>query len=160
MARFNTSGAGVAVEVIRGPLDTETISDLAISSLLLGEAPFDLLLVDVSWLPKYVAAGWFVPLERWFGPEVLAAMEPGARLGNGLGEHLWRMPLTGDTGLLYWRTDLMPRPPRDTAELVAISATCSAAAGALGLPLAGAPVRGAELRDGGDAAGLRRPLVG
>ncbi len=121
VARFNTSGSGVAVEVIRGPLDTETISDLAISSLLLGEAPFDLLLVDVSWLPKYVAAGWFVPLERWFGPEVLAAMEPGARLGNGLGEHLWRMPLTGDTGLLYWRTDLMPRPPRDTAELVAIS---------------------------------------
>jgi multiple sugar transport system substrate-binding protein len=121
VARFNASGSGVAVEVIRGPLDTETISDLAISSLLLGEAPFDLLLVDVSWLPKYVAAGWFVPLERWFGPEVLAAMEPGARLGNGLGEHLWRMPLTGDTGLLYWRSDLMPRPPRDTAELVAIS---------------------------------------
>jgi multiple sugar transport system substrate-binding protein len=121
VARFNASGSGVAVEVIRGPLDTETISDLAISSLLLGEAPFDLLLVDVSWLPKYVAAGWFVPLERWFGPEVLEAMEPGARLGNGLGEHLWRMPLTGDTGLLYWRSDLMPRPPRDTSELVAIS---------------------------------------
>ncbi len=121
VARFNASGSGVEVEVIRGPLDTETISDLAISSLLLGEAPFDLLLVDVSWLPKYVAAGWFVPLEHWFGPELLAAMEPGARLGNGLGDHLWRMPLTGDTGLLYWRTDLMPRPPRDTAELVAIS---------------------------------------
>ncbi|MBW4529484.1 MAG: extracellular solute-binding protein [Aphanothece saxicola GSE-SYN-MK-01-06B] len=121
VAHFNASGSGVAVEVIRGPLDTETISDLAISSLLLGEAPFDLLLVDVSWLPKYVAAGWFVPLESWFGPDVLAAMEPGARLGNGLGEHLWRLPLTGDTGLLYWRTDLMPRPPRDTSELVAIS---------------------------------------
>jgi multiple sugar transport system substrate-binding protein len=121
VARFNASTSGVAVEVIRGPLDTETISDLAISSLLLGEAPFDLLLVDVSWLAKYVTAGWFVPLERWFGPEVLAAMEPGARLGNALGDHLWRMPLTGDTGLLYWRTDLMPRPPRDTAELVTIS---------------------------------------
>ncbi len=121
VARFNASGSGVAVQVIRGPLDTETISDLAISSLLLGEAPFDLLLVDVSWLAKYVAAGWFLPLERWFGPEILAAMEPGARLGNGLGDHLWRMPLTGDTGLLYWRSDLMDRPPRDTAELVAIS---------------------------------------
>ena len=110
-----------ALEVIRGPLDTDTISDLAISSLLLGDAPFDLLLVDVSWLAKFVAAGWLEPLEGWFGPEVLAAMEPGARLGNGFDGHLWRMPLTGDTGLLYWRTDLMERPPRDTAELVAIS---------------------------------------
>lgn len=121
VAQFNASGAGIALEVIRGPLDTETISDLATGSLLLGEAPFDLLLVDVSWLPRYVAAGWFEPLERWFGPEVLAAMEPGARLGNGLDGHLWRMPLTGDTGLLYWRTDLIERPPRDTEELVAIS---------------------------------------
>jgi multiple sugar transport system substrate-binding protein len=120
-ADFNQRHAGIRLEVIRGPLDTETISDLAISSLLLGDVPFDLLLVDVSWLAKYVAAGWLEPLERWFGPEVLAAMEPGARLGNGFDGHLWRMPLTGDTGLLYWRTDLMERPPRDTAELEAIS---------------------------------------
>jgi multiple sugar transport system substrate-binding protein len=121
VARFNATNAGVSLEVIRGPLDTDTISDLASGSLLLGEAPFDLLLVDVSWLARYVAAGWFEPLDRWFGPEALAAMEPGARLGNSLDGHLWRMPLTGDTGLLYWRTDLMERPPRDTAELVTIS---------------------------------------
>ncbi len=121
VAQFNRQGSGVRVEVIRGPLDTDTISDLAISSLLLGDAPFDLLLVDVSWLAKFAAAGWLEPLEGWFGSEVLAAMEPGALLGNRFDGHLWRMPLTGDTGLLYWRTDLMERPPRDTAELVAIS---------------------------------------
>ncbi len=121
VARYNARRQDLQVEVVRGPLDTETISDLAISSLLLGEAPFDLLLVDVSWLAKYVAAGWLEPLEPWFGPEALEAMVPGARLGNGFGGHLWRMPLTGDTGLLYWRTDLMERPPRSTDELVAIA---------------------------------------
>ena len=47
----------------------------------------------------------------------LDAMVPGARLGNAFGGHLWRMPLTGDTGLLYWRTDLMDQPPRTTEEL-------------------------------------------
>jgi multiple sugar transport system substrate-binding protein len=48
-------------------------------------------------------------------------MEPGALLGNRFGGHLWRMPFNGDTGLLYWRTDLMPAPPRTPAELVTIS---------------------------------------
>lgn len=118
---FERSHPRIHIQLVGGPLDTEQISDLAISSLLLGDTPYDLLMVDVSWLPRYAAAGWLVPLESWFGPDQLAAMEPGARLGNSASGHLWRMPLTGDTGLLYWRTDLMAAPPRTPAELVAIS---------------------------------------
>ena len=59
---FNASHPGIRLEVTRGPLDTESVSDLAISSLLLGSSPFDLLLMDVTWTPKYVAAGWLEPL--------------------------------------------------------------------------------------------------
>ena len=55
--RFNADHRGqIHLSVSRGPLETESISDLAISSLLLGSPPFDALLVDVTWLPKYVAA--------------------------------------------------------------------------------------------------------
>jgi multiple sugar transport system substrate-binding protein len=118
---FEGTHPRIRIQLVGGPLDTEQISDLASSSLLLGETPYDLLMVDVSWVPRYAAAGWLEPLEPWFGPDPLAAMEPGARLGNSSGGHLWRMPLTGDTGLLYWRTDLMPAPPRTMEELVAIS---------------------------------------
>ena len=117
VAAYNRQHSDVRIEVARGPLDTEAMSDLAIGSLLLGSTPYDLLLMDVSWTARYVAAGWLMPLEPLLGDEVLEAMLPGARLGNGFGGHLWRMPLTGDTGLLYWRTDLMERPPRTTEEL-------------------------------------------
>ncbi|MFO0017962.1 MAG: ABC transporter substrate-binding protein [Synechococcaceae cyanobacterium] len=118
---FERSHPRIRIQLVGGPLDTEQISDLAISSLLLGDTPYDLLMVDVSWLPRYAAAGWLEPLDTWFGPDQLAAIEPGARLGNSIGGQLWRMPLTGDTGLLYWRTDLMSAPPRTLEELVAIS---------------------------------------
>jgi multiple sugar transport system substrate-binding protein len=118
---FERSHPRIHIQLVGGPLDTEQISDLAISSLLLGDTPYDLLMVDVSWLPRYAAAGWLEPLEPWFGPDQLAAIEPGAQLGNSSGGHLWRMPLTGDTGLLYWRTDLMAAPPKSMEELVAIS---------------------------------------
>jgi len=119
--RFNLSHPRLRLEVARGPLDTEAISDLAIGSLLLGDTPYDLLMVDVTWTAKFVAAGWLEPLDSWLEEDVLEAMVPGARLGNRFDGHLWRMPFSADTGLLYWRTDLMEAPPRTTADLVEIS---------------------------------------
>jgi multiple sugar transport system substrate-binding protein len=121
VSAFNRSHPRIALSVTRGPLETEAVSDLAISSLLLGESPYDLLLMDVSWTPKYAAAGWLEPLDAWLGPDALADLAPGADLGNAFGGQLWRFPLLADMGLLYWRTDLMEAPPRTPAELVAIS---------------------------------------
>ncbi len=119
--QFNRAQQRIRLEVSRGPLDTEAISDLAIGSLLLDDSPYDLLLVDVTWTAKYAAAGWLQPLEEWLGDDAMEGMVPGAALGNRFDGHLWRMPFHGDTGLLYWRTDLMEAPPRTPAELVRIA---------------------------------------
>jgi multiple sugar transport system substrate-binding protein len=119
--RFNQSQTPWRIAVTRGPLDTEALSDLASSSLLLGDTPFDVLLMDVSWTARYAAAGWLEPLEPLLGDDALAGMLPAARLGNAFDGHLWRLPLSGDTALLYWRTDLLPRPPRDLRELEAMA---------------------------------------
>ncbi len=127
VAAFNREHPGIELSVTRGPLETEAMSDLAISSLLLGSSPYDLLLMDVTWTPKYAAAGWLEPLEGWLGDNALADLAPGADLGNAFNGHLWRFPLVADMGLLYWRTDLMPAPPRTPAELEAISRRLQAA---------------------------------
>ncbi len=119
--RFNAQHHDLRIEVVRGPLDADTLSDLAVSGLLLGDTPYDLLLIDQSWTARYASAGWLMPLESLLGEDLLADMLPGARLGTHYNGHLLRLPLQGDTGLLYWRTDLMDRPPRDLAELEHIS---------------------------------------
>lgn len=118
---FNREHPGIALSVTRGPLETEAVSDLAISSLLLGNSPYDVLLMDVTWTPKYAKAGWLEPLEAWLGADALEVLAPGAELGNAFDGHLWRFPLVADMGLLFWRTDLMEAPPRTPAELEAIS---------------------------------------
>ena len=111
----------IKLNVIRGPLETEAMSDLAISSLLLGKAPFDALLMDVTWLPKYAAAGWMEPLENYFQQGDVESLAKGAREGNSYNGHLYRWPLTSDMGLLYYRTDLMDQPPETPEELVLVS---------------------------------------
>ena len=118
---FNREHPGIALSVTRGPLETEAVSDLAMSSLLLGNSPYDVLLMDVTWTPKYAKAGWLEPLEAWLGADALEVLAPGAELGNAFDGHLWRFPLVADMGLLFWRTDLMDAPPRTPAELEAIS---------------------------------------
>ena len=119
--RFNDDHRGrIHLNISRGPLETESISDLAISSLLLGSPPFDALLVDVTWLPKYVAAGWLEPLDPWFDQADEDDLVEGARLGNRVDGALYRWPLGADVGLLYWRTDLMPSPPTTPDQLTAV----------------------------------------
>ena len=119
---FNREHRGrIHLRLIRGPLNTESISDLAISSLLLGDAPFDALLMDVTWLPKYAAAGWLEPLDPWFDQTDQDQLVEGARLGNDYDGHLYRWPLVADVGLLYWRTDLMEEPPKTPDELVSVA---------------------------------------
>jgi multiple sugar transport system substrate-binding protein len=122
--QFNKEHRGeINLKVIRGPLETEAMSDLAISSLLLGKAPFDVLLMDITWLPKYAAAGWMVPLENYFNKDDVDSLAKGAREGNSYNGHLYRWPLTSDMGLLYYRTDLMDLPPETPQDLILISQT-------------------------------------
>ena len=119
---FNREHRGrIHLNLIRGPLNTESISDHAISSLLLGDAPFDALLMDVTWLPKYAAAGWLEPLDLWFDQADQEQLVEGARLGNDYDGHLYRWPLVADVGLLYWRTDLMKEPPKTPDELMSVA---------------------------------------
>ncbi len=121
VATFNRSHRDVRIAVTRGPFETDAVSDLAISSLLLGDSPYDLLLMDVTWTAKYAAAGWLQPLDPWLGADALEPLVSGARAGNRIDGRLYRLPLVADMGLLYWRTDLMEAPPRTPDDLVAIS---------------------------------------
>lgn len=120
--QFNQDHKGrIHLTVSSGPRDTEAMSDLAISSLILGDPPYDALLIDVTWLPKYAAAGWLEPLDHAFSSEDEATLVRGAREGNRYDDQLYRWPFNADVGLLYWRTDLMDSPPQTPAELLSIS---------------------------------------
>ena len=120
--QFNLEQKGkIHINLTKGPRETEAVSDLAISSLLLGKSPFDIILMDVTWLPKYAEAGWLEPMNEWFSQDELSSLSSGARLGNTYKENIYRWPLTADMGLLYWRTDLMKEAPRTPDELIQIS---------------------------------------
>ncbi len=120
--QFNKENKGdINIKVIRGPRETESVSDLAISSLLLGNSPFDILMIDITWLPKYAAAGWLAPMDRYISKRDWDSLAVGAKLGNSYKQNLYRWPMTSDMGLLFWRKDLMENPPTTPIELIRIA---------------------------------------
>ena len=75
----------------------------------------DVLELDVVWTSEFAAAGWLLPIPD---PSIdRAAFFPGVLAACLWGGQLYALPWYADVGLLYRRTDLVPREPRSLDEL-------------------------------------------
>ena len=83
---------------------------------------FDVLMLDVIWVPEFARAGWLLDLAPWVTPEELAPHFPAAVAAATWGGGVWAMPWNMNAGLLYYRADLLRKyglaPPRTWEELV------------------------------------------
>jgi multiple sugar transport system substrate-binding protein len=80
----------------------------------------DVLQLDVVWTAEFAAAGWIAPLDR-FDPPV-DQFFPAAVAADRWNNVVYALPWFADVGMLYRRTDLAPRAPRDLADLVQLAA--------------------------------------
>ncbi|OKH26841.1 ABC transporter substrate-binding protein [Hydrococcus rivularis NIES-593] len=122
---FHQTHPNIRIEVIEGPNDADQREDLYTSSFLLGNSPYDLVFMDVTWASKFAAAGWLMDLSDRLSPEQLSAFLEGDVNGGRYQGKLYRIPLRSDAGMLYYRKDLLEQagyePPETFAELVEIS---------------------------------------
>ena len=104
------------------PNDSDVSHQFFLTSLEGGSADFDVLVADVVWVPEFARAGWIADLSSEFPPTALAAeFLPAAADAVTLEGKTWAVPWYLDVGLLYYRTDLVPRAPRTWAELEAFA---------------------------------------
>lgn len=116
LKRFMELNPGVRVELQRTPDDANQRHQLYVQWLNARVGNPDILQLDVVWTPEFAAAGWVLPLDRYsprkpdFFPATIQA--------NTWAGKLYALPWFADVGLLYRRTDLIPREPGTLAELV------------------------------------------
>jgi multiple sugar transport system substrate-binding protein len=84
-------------------------------------AGFDVMMLDVIWVPEFARAGWLLDLTDSLAPDELAAHFPAAAEAARWSGRVWALPWNFNVGLLYYRADLLARqglpPPRTDAEL-------------------------------------------
>ncbi len=113
------------LELVEGPADPNGLEDLYTAAFLLGNSPYDLVYMDVTWAPKFAAAGWLREVGDRLSPQEVAEFLPGNLNGGRYQGKLYRIPFRSDVGVLYYRKDLLDqagyKPPETFAELLTIS---------------------------------------
>jgi multiple sugar transport system substrate-binding protein len=91
-------------------------------SLGRGRGPgFDVMMLDVIWVPEFARAGWLLDLTPSLAPGELDAHFPAAAEAARWDGRVWALPWNFNVGVLYYRADLLERhglpPPTSDAEL-------------------------------------------
>jgi multiple sugar transport system substrate-binding protein len=81
----------------------------------------DILGLDVTWAAEFAEAGW---IRRWTGPD--RARATAGTLAASLKTATWKgklyaVPYNANTQLLWYRDDLVPRPPATWAQMLDMS---------------------------------------
>jgi multiple sugar transport system substrate-binding protein len=113
--RFSAREPGVRIEVQRTPDDATQRHQLYVQWLNAHVGRPDVLQLDVVWTAELAAAGWILPLDR-FNP-TQEDFFPATLEANRWRGRLFAIPWFVDAGMLYWRTDLLPRAPATLDEL-------------------------------------------
>jgi multiple sugar transport system substrate-binding protein len=87
-----------------------------------GRSPgFDVLMLDIIWVPEFARAGWILDLSDRFDATARAEHFPSTIDAATLAERVWAVPWVMNVGLLYYRRDLLERhgfaPPKTYEEL-------------------------------------------
>jgi len=127
LQRFMQLNPGIRVELQRTPDDASQRHQLYVQWLNARVGNPSILQLDVVWTPEFAAAGWVLPLDRYspgktdFFPATITA--------NTWAGKLYALPWFADVGLLYRRTDLVPREPGTLEEVVSEARTAMARRG-------------------------------
>jgi multiple sugar transport system substrate-binding protein len=116
--RFRRENPDVDLRTETLPNSSDVAREMFLTALEGGAADFDVFAIDVVWAPEFARAGWLADLSAAF-PRARLRDEflPRAVDAVTLNGRVFAVPWFLDVGLLYYRTDLVPRAPRTYDEL-------------------------------------------
>ncbi|WP_104045135.1 ABC transporter substrate-binding protein [Arthrobacter sp. ZGTC412] len=78
---------------------------------------YDVMSVDLVWTAEFAAKGWLQPLKDKMAIDTAGTL-PSTVEGASYNDTLYTAPQHSDGGILYYRTDLVPTPPKTWDEMM------------------------------------------
>jgi multiple sugar transport system substrate-binding protein len=83
------------------------------------DANYDVASVDVIWTAEFAAKGWLQPLKDSFALDTSKLLPATVKTAT-YNKTLYVAPVTSDGGMLYYRKDLVPTPPKTWDEMISM----------------------------------------
>lgn len=121
IARWNARHPSEKVTLKEQSDQADQQHDDIVQHLQAKDVSYDIVTVDVVWTAELAARGWLVPLIGDFALDTARLLRAPVEAATYRGR-LFAAPFASDGGLLYYRKDLVPTPPRTLEELWAACA--------------------------------------
>ena len=115
VAQWNAEHPRQRVTVIYLPAETDEQHAQLVENLQARSDVYDVMNLDVIWTAEFASNGWISPVSPRLAP-LSQFLHPAVATAT-FDDKLWAVPFTSNAGLLYYRKDLVPAPPRTWAEL-------------------------------------------
>lgn len=109
ISRFHKKYPNIRVEREIGPHSSTEYHDLLTQKLKNRDTSVDVFFMDVIWPAEFAAAGWALPLDRYFSEKERKKFIEGPVLANSYRGSVYGVPFWISSGLLYYRKDLLDK---------------------------------------------------
>ena len=120
--RFEKENPGIKVKDEILPASTDEQHQFYVINLEGRSSDFDVLSMDVIWVPEFARAGWLKNLSHLLPASEMEEFFPGPIQAVTYNEGIYAIPWYIDAGLLYYRKDLLYKygfsPPKTWDELI------------------------------------------
>ncbi len=107
--QFESTRPEIRVKLIEMPESATQQHNSYVTYLSSRDASIDVYSIDIIWPSEFGAAGWLLPLDRFFTEEELEEFLPGPVKGCTYKEKLFAIPWFTDAGIFYYRKDLLEK---------------------------------------------------
>jgi multiple sugar transport system substrate-binding protein len=118
----NQSGGKYTISYQQLPTGSDGQRQQLVRRLAAHDSTIDIMGLDVTWEAEFAQAGWAAP---WTGADLTAAengtLKPALETAMWKGK-LYAVPDNSNTQLLWYRSDLVPKPPTTWAQMLADAA--------------------------------------
>lgn len=116
--RFNATHHDLQVEHKILSWTTDDCRNFYVTAFLSQDNSFDVFSGDIIWIAEFASAHWIEPLDAFFTREKQREFLPGPLKGCTYAEHIWAVPWFTDAGVLFYRKDLIEKPPATWRDLI------------------------------------------